>query len=44
LFLHAAALTFRADYMAMPLRVEAPLPEALESVIRALEGESCPAN
>jgi 23S rRNA pseudouridine955/2504/2580 synthase len=44
LFLHAAALTFRADYMAVPLRVEAPLPEALEGVIHALEGESCPAN
>ena len=42
LFLHAAALTFRADYMAEPLRVEAPLPEALQAVIGALEGESCP--
>ena len=44
LFLHAAALTFRADYMDTPLRVEAPLPAALESVIRALEAESCPSN
>jgi 23S rRNA pseudouridine955/2504/2580 synthase len=44
LFLHAAALTFRAHYMAVPLRIEAPLPAALEAVIRALEGESWPAN
>ncbi len=42
LFLHAAALTFQADYMPKPLRVEAPLPAALEAVIRALEAESCP--
>jgi 23S rRNA pseudouridine955/2504/2580 synthase len=44
LFLHAATLTFRADYMAEPLRVEAPLPETLEAIIRALEGESWAAN
>ena len=44
LFLHAAALTFKADYMAEPLRVEAPLPATLEAVIRALEAESCPTN
>jgi 23S rRNA pseudouridine955/2504/2580 synthase len=44
LFLHAAALTFRAEYMAAPLRVEAPVPAALEAVIRALEAESCLSN
>ncbi len=44
LFLHAAALTFRVEYQDAPLRVEAPLPESLQSVIRALERESCPAN
>ena len=42
LFLHAVALTFQASYMAAPLRVEAPLPGALQAVVRALEAESCP--
>jgi 23S rRNA pseudouridine955/2504/2580 synthase len=44
LFLHASTLTFRAEYMPEPLRVEAPLPAALGDVIRALEAESCPSN
>ncbi len=44
LFLHAATLTFQADYMSAPLRVEAPLPAALEAVLKALELESCPSN
>ena len=44
LFLHAATLTFKADYMAAPLRVEAPLPADLEAVLKALELESCPSS
>jgi 23S rRNA pseudouridine955/2504/2580 synthase len=44
LFLHAATLTFQADYMAAPVRVEAPLPASLEAVIKALELESCPSS
>jgi 23S rRNA pseudouridine955/2504/2580 synthase len=44
LFLHASTLTFRADYMDAPLRVEAPLPAALATLIRALEAELCPSN
>jgi 23S rRNA pseudouridine955/2504/2580 synthase len=44
LFLHAAALTFRPAYMDTPLRIKAPLPAALESVLVALERESCPGN
>jgi 23S rRNA pseudouridine955/2504/2580 synthase len=44
LFLHAATLTFKADYMSAPLRVEAPLPAELEAVLKALELESCPSN
>lgn len=39
LFLHASALTFRLDYLERSLRVEAPLPAALENLIKALERE-----
>ena len=44
LFLHAATLTFEANHLAAPLRVEAPLPAALDAVIKALELESCPSS
>ena len=37
LFLHAAALSFRPSDDRPPVRVEAPLPEALEQVIATLE-------
>ncbi|MGE5154789.1 MAG: RluA family pseudouridine synthase [Bdellovibrio bacteriovorus] len=37
LFLHAHALSFRADYMSRPLRVESPLPPELESFLVVLE-------
>ncbi|MCF1184945.1 RluA family pseudouridine synthase [Marichromatium gracile] len=37
LFLHAAALSFRAEYMSRPLHVEAPLPETLQRLLDALE-------
>lgn len=36
LFLHASALTFRLDYLGRSLRVEAPLPAALENLIKAI--------
>lgn len=36
LFLHASVLSFRADYMSRPLRVESPLPAELEAVLDAL--------
>jgi 23S rRNA pseudouridine955/2504/2580 synthase len=36
LFLHACALSFRADYMSRDLRVESPLPVELESFLAAL--------
>ena len=37
LFLHASALSLRADYMSRPLRVESPLPEELERVLAGLQ-------
>ncbi|MTW20974.1 RluA family pseudouridine synthase [Allochromatium palmeri] len=37
LFLHAAALSFKLDYMARPLRLESPLPNELQQVLNALE-------
>ncbi|WP_338114144.1 RluA family pseudouridine synthase [Thiorhodococcus mannitoliphagus] len=37
LFLHASALSFRLGEMVRPLRVEAPLPAALQDVLDALE-------
>lgn len=40
LFLHAAVLSFRLEYMERPLRVEAPLPEELELVLETLEAAS----
>ena len=36
LFLHARSVSFRADYMTRPLRVESPLPAELERVLLAL--------
>ena len=36
LFLHAWSVSFRADYMTRPLRVESPLPAELERVLLAL--------
>ena len=38
LFLHASAVSFRAEYMDQPLRVEAPLPAELEQVLARLAG------
>ena len=40
LFLHAAVLSFRLDYMERPLRVESPLPDELERVLETLEDAS----
>jgi 23S rRNA pseudouridine955/2504/2580 synthase len=37
LFLHAAALSFRPRDEEPPIRVEAPLPEALDNVLKTLE-------
>lgn len=37
LFLHAAALTVRLDYMDGPLRVESPLPHELQQILSTLE-------
>jgi 23S rRNA pseudouridine955/2504/2580 synthase len=37
LFLHASALSLRADYMSRPLRVQSPLPEELEAVLARLQ-------
>ena len=39
LFLHASELTFQLQYMSRPLRVEAPLPVELETVVKTLEQE-----
>lgn len=36
IFLHASVLSFRADYMDGPLRVESPLPAELESFLAVL--------
>ncbi len=40
LFLHAAVVGLRADYMTCALRVECPLPPDLEAVLRGLGGRS----
>jgi 23S rRNA pseudouridine955/2504/2580 synthase len=39
LFLHASALTFEPAFLGRPLRIEAPLPAALDTLIKRLGGD-----